>query len=88
MRTGVLLSLATPLALPFWLGVSTQVPEGESAVFVAGFLAGALVYALAWTGLSATGGRLLGPRALRAVNAVAAAGLAYFAVRLTLDLLV
>ncbi|WP_068922060.1 LysE family transporter [Planobispora rosea] len=87
LRTGVLLSLATPLALPFWLGVSAQVPAGEAAVFVTGFLAGALVYAVAWIGLSVTGGRLLGPRALRAVNAVAAAELGYFAVRLTLDTL-
>ncbi|WP_202637941.1 LysE family translocator [Bailinhaonella thermotolerans] len=88
LRTGAVLSVATPLALPFWLGVSAQLPAADpvrSAVFFAGFLAGAVAYSALWTLLTTAGARLRSPGLLRAINVTASAALSYFAVRLTLD---
>jgi chemosensory pili system protein ChpE len=76
--TGAMISVASPYALPFWLGVSSSLPGyGISShgafgyvAFSAAFLLTCVVYALVTAALIACGRRLLQPRFFFAVDLV------------------
>jgi chemosensory pili system protein ChpE len=88
--TGAVISVASPYALPFWLGVSSSLPgygiysHGAFGyvVFSTAFLLTCVVYALVAAALIAWGRRLLQPRFFFAVDLVC--GLAFVVVGVNL----
>ena len=90
--TGALLSLTNPFAIPFWLGVggsvvataSARPQAGDFALFFAGFFAGALTWAVAFSALTAWGRRLITPRLFRWLDLACALALAWFGLSLLL----
>jgi threonine/homoserine/homoserine lactone efflux protein len=92
--TGTVLSLANPWGVAFWLGVgSAIVTAGMSdprpidfAVFLGGFVLGALAWCLALASVIGWGRRFVGAAFFRWVNLACGLGLAYFAIRFALGL--
>jgi chemosensory pili system protein ChpE len=93
--TGAVLSLGNPMNIVFWTGLGTTVfaslsgkPQAaDFAVFFAGFLSGAIAWCFVMAGLVAWGRRFVTGTFFRWVNAVCGIALAYFAVRLGLNLI-
>lgn len=87
---GAILSLANPGAIAFWLGIgSTMMATGkaspdprELAVFLLGFLAGALVWRFSLASLIAWGHRFVTPLFFRLVNLICGLALGFFALKL------
>jgi chemosensory pili system protein ChpE len=83
--TGATISVASPYAVPFWLGVSGSLPgyglssggAAGYAVFSAAFMLTCLVFALAVAALIAWGRRFLKPRFFSVIDFVC--GLAFMA---------
>lgn len=88
--TGAMLSLANPWAVAFWLGVGGAIVAGgiadpgpgHFAVFLGGFLTGALLWCLAISALAGWGRRLVGAGFFRWLNLGCGLALAYFGVTL------
>ncbi|MHB0876446.1 MAG: LysE family transporter [Anaerolineae bacterium] len=93
--TGAVLSLANPWGVAFWLGVGSAVVTGgvtdpqpaQLAVFLGGFILGAMVWCLALASLVGWGRRFVGGTFFRWVNLTCGLALSYFAVRFALNLL-
>ncbi|HET8841189.1 MAG TPA: LysE family transporter [Ktedonobacteraceae bacterium] len=87
---GAALTLANPFPVVFWLSIlptlfaTGQVSLGfkEIAVFFAGFLISALLWAIAMSGLIAWGRRFVTPTFFRLVNLVCGLALGFFALKL------
>ena len=92
--TGAVLSLTNPWAIAFWLGIAGMLATANDArptplyhaLFLGGFMTGAIVWALAISLLITWGRQYVGSRFFRWVNLVAACGLAFFGVQLLLDI--
>jgi chemosensory pili system protein ChpE len=90
--TGALLSLTNPFAIPFWLGVGGSVVAlgaaaprlSDFATFFAGFLAGGLLWGIAFSALVAWGRRLITPSLFRWIDLACAVALAWFGLSLLL----
>ncbi|MBC7809587.1 MAG: LysE family transporter [Burkholderiales bacterium] len=95
--TGVALSLANPQAIAFWLGVgggmvatdlASPAPEiGQFALFFAGFMLAAFVWAFFIATLISFGRRFVTPQTVRWLNLICAVALGYFALDLLLNTL-
>ena len=91
---GVVICLANPFAVAFWLGAGAGlVPEGsapssaQAVTLLGGFLAGSLVYRVALALLIGWGRRFLTEVSVRWVNGLSGALLAGFGIRLLLNTL-
>lgn len=86
--TGALFSLTNPFAIPFWLGLGASAAATAhgslpaAAVFLGGFLSGAIVWCLGFPALVSAGRRHINPRVLRAIDALAGTVLTFFGARL------
>ncbi|MEA5504477.1 LysE family transporter [Halotia wernerae UHCC 0503] len=82
--TGVFFSLASPIAIPFWLSMSNglaarpNVPQSQSfVIFLSGFVLGALLWCLCIATLIGWGQRLVRPAFFQWVNALCGLILGY-----------
>ena len=88
--SGAFLSLGNPLNIVFWTGLGTTVfasISGEPqpihfAIFLAGFLAGAILWCFFMAGLVAWGKQWMTQNFFRWVNLTCGAALIYFAIQL------
>jgi threonine/homoserine/homoserine lactone efflux protein len=88
--TGAAIGIASPYALPFWLGVGASLPSFgvaspgplDYAVFIAFFMLTCLAYALFVAGAIAWGRRLIQPRFFAVVNVICAIALIVFGLHL------
>jgi chemosensory pili system protein ChpE len=87
---GAFLSLGNPLNIVFWTGLGTTAFSSLSArpepihfaIFLAGFLGGALAWCFFMAGLVAWGRKFITPAFFRWISLVCALALVYFALRL------
>ncbi len=89
LRTGIIFGVANPAALAFWSGLgggvlSTKGHHDPASLlwFLVAFLAGALIWSVAFSSLASVGRRYARPRVFRAIDAVCGAIVGYFGVRL------
>ena len=90
LALGVVLSLANPLPIAFWLGIgSTVIAAGKVSpspqdmlTFLAGFLCGALLWSFSLASLLAWGQRFVTPLFFRLVNLICGLALGFFALKL------
>lgn len=87
---GLLIGLANPFTIAFWLGIGGGLLSTESAIpattqagiFLAGFLCGSLLSLAPVAGVTAGGQRFVTPTGMRWVSGICGVALAYFGVRL------
>jgi threonine/homoserine/homoserine lactone efflux protein len=89
LQTGVIFGIANPAALAFWSGLgggvlSTKGSHDPASLvwFLVAFLAGALIWSVAFSSLASAGRRYARPRVFRAIDAACGAVVGYFGVRL------
>jgi len=90
LALGVVISLANPLPIAFWLGIgSTVIATGKVSpdpkdmlIFLAGFLFGALLWCFFLASLLAWGRRFVTPLFFRLVNLICGLALGFFALKL------
>lgn len=93
--SGAFLSLGNPMNIVFWTGLGTTAfasiagsPQPiHFAVFFFGFLAGAIAWCFVMAGLVAWGRKFLTPTFFQALNLICGIAIAYFAIRLGMDLI-
>jgi chemosensory pili system protein ChpE len=93
--SGAFLSLGNPMNIVFWTGLGTTAfasiagsPQPiHFAVFFAGFLFGAIAWCFVMAGLVAFGRKFLTPTFFQGLNLICGLALAYFAFRLSVDLI-
>lgn len=90
---GVVMSLASPMPVAFWLGIGSTLVESSGnrapsppsvALFLAGFVASGLVWCALMSGLIAWGRQFITPLFFRLVNLICGLALAFFALKLLL----
>jgi chemosensory pili system protein ChpE len=93
--SGAFLSLGNPMNIVFWTGLGTTAfasiagsPQPiHFAVFFAGFLSGAIAWCFVMAGLVAWGRKFLTPTFFQGLNLICGLTLAYFAFRLSMNLI-
>lgn len=93
--SGAFLSLGNPMNIVFWTGLGTTAfasiagsPQPiHFAVFFVGFLFGAIAWCFVMAGLVAWGRKFLTPTFFQGLNLICGLALAYFAFRLSTDLI-
>jgi L-lysine exporter family protein LysE/ArgO len=91
-RVGITFSFANPSGIAFWSGVGTGMLAslGDTSAatiltLIVAYLVAGMALGSAFCVIAATGGRLLGQRVTRWVNAASAVALTWFAVRTVID---
>jgi chemosensory pili system protein ChpE len=93
--SGAFLSLGNPMNIVFWTGLGSTAfasiagsPQPiHFAVFFAGFLFGAIAWCFVMAGLVAFGRKFLTPTFFQGLNLICGLALAYFAFRLSVNLI-
>lgn len=88
--TGVIMSFANPFQIPFWIGIGSSSiavimsdpGTMDFVVFYLGYLVGAIIWGLAYSALIHYGKRYITPNLFRALSAICALVLLYFALNL------
>jgi len=88
--TGVIMSFANPFQIPFWIGIgssSIAVIMSEPQlmdflVFYIGYFVGAMIWGSAYSALVGYGRKYITPNLFRALSAICALVLLYFAINL------
>lgn len=88
LRVGLAFGLANPAGIPFWTGLGATIfgttsPDAVGiCILLVGFLIGAAVWGASLSQVVAWGGRRAGARLLRVIDAISAAILGWFGIRL------
>jgi threonine/homoserine/homoserine lactone efflux protein len=88
--TGIMMSFVNPFQIAFWIGIGssaivTIIPDPQLTdflVFYAGYIAGAMVWGLAYSALIGYGRRYVTPKLFRVLSLICALVLLYFALSL------